>query len=33
MSDAYDRMNGVAYPGGGRLEAFFDWDIKDIPIR
>ncbi|KAL7004602.1 hypothetical protein EMMF5_005861 [Cystobasidiomycetes sp. EMM_F5] len=32
MSDAYDRMNGVAYPGGGRLEAFFDWDIKDIPI-
>ena len=32
MCDAHDRMQGAVYPRGGRLEIFFDWDIKDIPI-
>lgn len=30
--EAYDRMQGASYPGGGRVELFFDWDVKDIPI-
>lgn len=33
MSDAFDRMNGVPYPGGGTLEVLLDWDVKDIPLR
>lgn len=33
MSDAFDRMNDVPYPAGGKLELFLDWDIKDIPIE
>lgn len=32
MSDAYDRLQGAPYPAGGRLELFFDWDVKDIPL-
>lgn len=29
---AFDRMQGAPYPSGGRVELFFDWDVKDIPI-
>ena len=33
MSDAFDRMNGVPYPAGGRLDLAFDWDVKNIPLN
>lgn len=32
MGDAYDRMQDKEYPGGGKLELFYDWDVKDIPL-
>ena len=32
MGDAYDRMQDKEYPGGGKLEVFYDWDVKDIPL-
>lgn len=30
--EAYDRMQNAPYPTGGKVELFFDWDVKDIPI-
>lgn len=31
-AQAYDRMQNAPYPTGGKVELFFDWDVKDIPI-